>query len=80
MQTLPVDLKQLIHTIKQLQPSDGSARRRHRAQVAKALIEMELQSNLTALITELYSQNPIDEITDTDIMNEIKAVRQCENK
>jgi hypothetical protein len=41
---------------------------------------MELQSNLTALITELYSQNPIDEITDTDIMNEIKAVRQCENK
>jgi len=73
MQTLPVDLKQLIHTIKQLQPSD-------RAQVAKALIEMELQSDLTALITELYSQNPIDEITDTDIMNEIKAVRQCENK
>ncbi len=25
MQTLPVNLKQLIHTIKQLQPSDGSA-------------------------------------------------------
>ncbi len=73
MQALPVNLKQLINTIKQLQPSD-------RAQVAKALIEMELQSDLTALITELYSQNSIDEITDSDIMNEIKAVRQCENK
>jgi len=66
---LPITLEQLITTLQQLQPSD-------RAQVAKALIHMELKSDLTNLLEELYSQTPIDEITDTEIMNEIKAVRQ----
>ncbi len=47
--------------------------------MAKALIEMELQSDLTALIADLYSQAPIDEITDSNIMNEIKTVRQRKN-
>ncbi len=44
--------------------------------VAKALIQIELKSDLKALLEELYSQPPIDEITDNEIMNEIKAVRQ----
>jgi hypothetical protein len=66
---LPITLEQLIMTVQQLQPSD-------RAQVAKALIQMELKSDLTNLLKELYSQPPIDEITDAEIMNEIKAVRQ----
>ncbi|MEB3309451.1 MAG: hypothetical protein VKJ02_04410 [Snowella sp.] len=66
---LPITLEQLITTVQQLQPSD-------RAQVAKALIQIELKSDLTNLLEELYSQTPIDEITDTEIMNEIKAVRQ----
>ena len=69
---LPITLEQLITTVQKLDKSD-------RAQVAKALIETELQSDLTALIEELYSQNPVDEITDSDIMNEIKAVRQQRN-
>ena len=34
------------------------------------------KSDLTNLLEELYSQPPIDEITDAEIMNEIKAVRQ----
>jgi hypothetical protein len=69
MITLPITLEQLITTIKQLQPSD-------RTQVAQALIQLELQSDLKGLIEELYNQTPVDEITDSDIMHEIKAVRQ----
>jgi hypothetical protein len=65
---LPITLEQLITTVQQLQPSD-------RAEVAKALIEIGLKSDLTALLDELYSQPSVDEITDTEIMNEIKAVR-----
>jgi hypothetical protein len=65
---LPITLDQLILTVQQLQPSD-------RAQVAKALIQIELKSDLKALLEELYKQPPIDEITDSKIMNEIKAVR-----
>jgi len=69
MITMPITLEQLINTLKQLQPSD-------RAQVAKALIEIELQSDLTSLIKDLYSQDAIEEVTDNDIMSEIKFVRQ----
>jgi len=69
MITMPITLEQLINTLKQLQPSD-------RAQVAKALIEIELQSDLTTLIKDLYSQDAIEEVTDNDIMSEIKFVRQ----
>ncbi|WP_425217998.1 hypothetical protein [Tumidithrix helvetica] len=46
---LPITLEQLIATLQQLQPSD-------RAQVAKALIQIELKSDLTALLEELYKQ------------------------
>jgi len=35
-----------------------------------------VKRNLTNLLEELYSQPPMDEITDAEIMNEIKAVRQ----
>jgi hypothetical protein len=69
---LPITLDQLILTVQQLQPSD-------RAQVAKALIQIELL-DLKALLEELYKQPPIDEITDSEIMNEIKAVRQQAKK
>jgi hypothetical protein len=58
MIVLPITLEQLITTIKQLQPSD-------RYQVAQALIQLELQSDLKGLIEELYSQTPVDEITDS---------------
>ena len=70
---LPITLDQLILTVQQLQPSD-------RAQVARALIQIELKSYLKALLEELYKLPPIDEITDSEIMNEIKAVRQQAKK
>ena len=69
MISVPITLKQLITAVKHLQPEE-------RAQVARALIQEELRSDLTALLQELYTQLPLDDITDDDIMAEIKAVRQ----
>jgi hypothetical protein len=69
MISVPITLEQLIMAVEQLQPQE-------RAIVAQALIKFDLTANLTALIQELYSQPPIDDITDDDIMAEIKAVRQ----
>ena len=70
---IPITLEQLISVIQQLQPSE-------RTKIAKALIEVELQSDLKALIKELYNQDPVDEVTDNDIMQEIQAVRQAKIK
>jgi hypothetical protein len=78
MITLPITLEQLITTIEQLQPEQLQPS--DRIQVAQALIQLELQSDLKVLIEELYIQTPVDEITDSDIMHEIKAVRQQLNK
>ncbi|MEA5535642.1 hypothetical protein [Crocosphaera sp. XPORK-15E] len=69
MITIPITLEQLITIVQQLEPNE-------RTKLAKALIEVELQSDLKALIEELYHQDPIDDITDSDIMQEIQAVRQ----
>mgnify|MGYP003336217478 CR=1 FL=1 len=69
MISVPITLEQLITAVKHLQPDE-------RAQIARALIQEDLRSDLTALLEELYSQLPVDDITDDDIMAEIKAVRQ----
>ena len=69
MIAIPVTLEQLISTVQQLPYEE-------RSQIAKALIQTELQSDLNNLIEELYSQPPIDTITDDDILHEIKAVRR----
>ncbi len=69
MISIPITLEQLITAVQQLQPDE-------RAQVARALVEVGLRSDLTVLIQELYAQPPVDDITDDEIMAEIKAVRQ----
>lgn len=69
MLSIPVTLEQLIIAVQQLQPDE-------RAQLANALIQAGLRSDLTALIQELYTQPPVDDITDDDIMAEIQAARQ----
>jgi hypothetical protein len=69
MVSIPITLEQLITAVQQLQPDE-------RAQVAKALVLVDLHSDLRALIQELYAQPPVDDITDDNIMAEIKAVRQ----
>ncbi|MBE9235435.1 hypothetical protein IQ227_05130 [Anabaena aphanizomenioides LEGE 00250] len=69
MISVPITLEQLIAVVQQLQPAE-------RAIVAQELIKVDLAADLKALIQELYNQPPIDDITDDDIMAEIKAVRQ----
>jgi hypothetical protein len=69
MISIPITLEQLITAVQQLQPDE-------RAQVARALIQVDLHSDLTALIQELYAQPSVDDITDDNILAEIKAVRQ----
>jgi hypothetical protein len=69
MISIPITLEQLITAVKQLQPEE-------QAEVAKVLVQEGLRSDLVALIQELYAQDPADDITDGDIMAEVKAVRQ----
>ncbi len=45
-------------------------------QVARALVQSELASDLTALIQELYADSPASDISDEEIMAELQAVRQ----
>jgi hypothetical protein len=69
MVSIPITLEQLITVVQQLPLGE-------RTQVATALVQMGLRSDLIALIHELYTQPPVEDITDDDIMAEIKAVRQ----
>jgi hypothetical protein len=52
MVSIPITLEQLITVVQQLQPDE-------RAQLARALVQAELRSDLTALIQELYAQPPV---------------------
>ena len=66
---VPITLEQLIQAVKKLQPEE-------REQVARALVQSELTSDLADLLQSLYSQSPADDISDADIMTEVRAVRQ----
>ncbi len=69
MVLIPITLEQLITAVQQLSPAEQE-------QVARALVEAGLRSDLAALIQELYAQAPADDITDDDIKAEIRAVHQ----
>ena len=62
-------VEQLITAARQLEPGE-------RARLARALADTELDTELAQLITELYSQPPVDDISDDDIQAEIRTVRQ----
>ena len=62
-------VEQLITAVRQLEPEE-------RAKIVRVLADTELDTELTQLITELYSQPPVNEISDDDILAEIRAVRQ----
>lgn len=55
MISIPITLEQLITAVQQLQPDE-------RVQVATALVQLGLRSDLTALIQELYAHPPVDDI------------------
>ena len=59
---------QLITAAQQLEPQE-------RAELVRALADTELDAELAQLIDKLYSQPPIDYISDDDILAEIQAVR-----
>jgi altronate dehydratase len=69
MISIPITLEQLIRAVQQLQPDE-------REQVAIALLQVGLRSDLASLIQELYAQPSVEDITDDDIRAEIQAVRQ----
>jgi hypothetical protein len=62
-------VEQLLAAVRQLEPRD-------RARVARAITDAELDTELAQLIAELYNQPPITDISDVDILAEIRAVRQ----
>ncbi|MCB0143107.1 MAG: hypothetical protein KDE50_24625 [Caldilineaceae bacterium] len=59
---------QLITAAQQLEPQE-------RAELVRALADTALDAELAQLIDKLYSQPPIDHISDGDILAEIQAVR-----
>jgi hypothetical protein len=69
MLSTPITLEQIILAVRQLEP-DGQA------QVAQALLQVGLRSDLSVLIQELYAQPAADDIADDAILAEVKAVRQ----
>jgi len=62
-------LDQLVAAIRQLEPSA-------RSEIAKALMETELDARMAELIRRLASRPPADDITDADIVAEVNAVRE----
>lgn len=68
MISVPITIEQLILAVQNLQPED-------RVRIAQALVQSELSSDLTALIQELYADDPADDVSDEEILSEIKAVR-----
>jgi hypothetical protein len=62
-------LDQLVMAISQLEPAA-------RSEVAKALMETELDARMAELIQSLASRPAADDVTDADIVSEVHAVRE----
>ena len=62
-------LDQLVSAIRQLEPDA-------RSELAKALMETELDGRMAELIESLASRPPADQISDADIVSEVNAVRE----
>ncbi len=74
MVTIPsvkLTLDELLIVIRQL---DEPARVR----VAQALLETQMDANLTGFIEQLATITPINDLSDADIAAEIKSVRQTQ--
>jgi hypothetical protein len=65
-----VDLEELLTVIQNLdQPS--------RARIARALVEVEMDSRFKDLIQQLAARVPPEDLTDADIDREVRAVRDA---
>ncbi len=61
-------LDQLITAVRQLEPEA-------RVEVAEALLDAEMDIRLTRLIQRLTNRKPADDVTNADILAEVKSVR-----
>jgi transposase len=64
-----VTLEQLVRVVRQLEPAA-------RSEIAKVLIETELDARMAELIKSLVSRPAADDVTDAEIMAEVRAVRE----
>ena len=64
-----LSLDQLLTAIRQLEPAA-------RSEIAKALMDVELDARMAELIKSLTSRPAVDDVTDADIVTEINAVRE----
>jgi hypothetical protein len=62
-------LDQLVAAIRQLEPDA-------RSEIAKVLMETELDARMAELINRLASRPPADDISDADVVSEVNAVRE----
>ena len=60
---------QLLAAVRQLEPEE-------KALLARELAGNVLDSDLTQLLTDLYSHPPVEDISDEELLAEIEAVRQ----
>ena len=64
-----LSLDQLVTAIRQLEPAA-------RSEIAKALMDTELDARMAELIQSLSSRPTADDVTDADIVTEVNAVRK----
>jgi hypothetical protein len=64
-----LSLDQLLTAIRQLEPAA-------RSEIAKALMDVELDARMAELIKSLTSRPAADDVTDADIVTEVNAVRE----
>ena len=62
-------LDQLVAAIRQLEPDA-------RSEIAKVLMETELDARMAELINSLASKPPAEDISDADILSEVHTVRK----
>ena len=66
--SVELTLEQFIAAIRQLEPEA-------RSEVAKALMETELDARMAGMIRSLAARSEADDIADADIVAEVQAVR-----
>jgi hypothetical protein len=64
-----ITLDQLVTAVRQLEPAA-------RSQLAKALVETELDARMAELIESLANRPAADDVTDAEIDDEVRAVRE----
>ena len=68
-----LSVDQLVAAVRQLEP-------RERLEIAKALVETELDVRMAELIHRLASRPAADDISDADIVAEVNAVRKARRR